>query len=71
MDTDIARLFEKLRTIGRIEEILDSDGRIQPSRAALDKAERMYADESDMEIYRIAQAQTVLDLAEKYQAELS
>jgi hypothetical protein len=66
-------ITEQLRSSGRLAEVLGEDGTVRPSEK-LDKMRRDHpnptTDEERAEAWREAQAQTLLDLAEKYQAEL-
>jgi len=66
----LMKLQEQLRASGRLEEILDADGNIRPSEKAISQVYRRTPEQSTeqemAERYRRAQAQTVLDLADKY-----
>ena len=65
------KLQQQLEAAGHLGEILDSDGTIKPTESAIQKVETQYRDSSDADQHRFAQAQTLMDLAEKYQAELN
>jgi hypothetical protein len=68
---DLHRITERLEKLGRLQEILDGDGEIRPSPSAFERTENEHPDKSDAEKYRLAQAATLLELAEKYQTELN
>ena len=72
---EIEKLVMQLEAIGRIKEILDSKGSVRPSQTALDWMRTNYADcQTDKErakAWRAAQGKTVMELAERYQADLS
>jgi hypothetical protein len=67
-------VYKKLVASGRIKEILGEDGKVQPSEKALEKMSSDYpncrTDEEAAFAWRTAVAQTLLDLADKYQAEM-
>ena len=65
------KLQQQLVAAGHLGEILDSDGKIKPTLSAIQKVSRLYRDSSDADKKRFAQAQTLMDLAEEYQAELN
>jgi hypothetical protein len=72
---EIEKLVTQLEAIGRMNEILDSKDSVRPSQTALDWMRTNYPDcQADRErarAWRQAQARTILELAEKYQAELN
>ena len=65
----LMQLHEQLRASGRLKEILDAEGNIRPFEKAISQVYRQTPEQSTeqemAERYRLAQAQTVLDLAEK------
>jgi hypothetical protein len=65
-----SQVIRILQVTGRIREILAQDGKIQPTARCLEKVARAHANESDEEKYRLAQAETLLELAAKYRIEL-
>ena len=66
----LMKLHQQLRASGRLQEILDADGNIRPSEKAISQVYRQTPEQSTeqemAERYRLAQAQTLMDLAEKY-----
>jgi hypothetical protein len=66
----LLRVREQLNRSGRIQEILDDDGKVLPSQSAMREVEREHADKSEAERYSLAQVLTLLDLADKYRDEL-
>lgn len=68
---NLEMLCEKLEKIGRLREIQDDEGKIEPTKKSLKYIEREYPDKTDAEKWRLAQAETLLDLAKKYQSELN
>ena len=68
---DVFKLYEQLRTTGRLREILDDDGRIEPSKAALESIEETHPDAEPAEKRHLAQCRALLGLAEKYESELN
>jgi hypothetical protein len=72
MDKDeFDKVFAQLRSSGRINEILDDNGQIKPSASSLREAEFELPNGSDADRWRLAQAGTLIELAEKYAAELN
>ena len=67
----LEKLHKQLKESGRLREILNDDDKIQPSIRASKQVEEENPDTEPAEKYRLAQAQTLLDLAEKYQSELN
>ena len=61
---------QQLRASGRLQEILDADGNIRPSEKSISQIYRRTPEQSTnqemAERYRLAQALTLMDLAEKY-----
>jgi len=61
---------QQLRASGRLQEILDADGNIRPSEKSICQIYRRTPEQSTnqemAERYRLAQALTLMDLAEKY-----
>ncbi len=68
---DLVRVHEQLEATGRIHEITDVDGKIQPSEKSLETIAVDHPDADDAEKWRLAQADTLMDLAEKYENELN
>lgn len=64
---ELEAIVAKMKKTGRLNEIFRPDGTIQPSPKAI--ASVANGPESDAEKWRLAQAKTVMDLAEKYQSE--
>ena len=69
----LLKIREQLKAAGRWKEILDENGKIRPSESACKKyfTSGLLSDEEAGNQYRLAQAQTILDLANKYQSELN
>jgi len=68
---DVFRIYDQLRATGRLREILDDDGKVEPSRQALDSVEETHPDAEPAEKWHLAQCRTLMDLAEKYESELN
>ena len=68
---DLFAVFEQLKASGRIQEILDVHGKVEPSSTARDSIEATHPDAEAADKRRLAQAQTVIDLAKKYESELN
>jgi hypothetical protein len=70
----LEQIYERLAATGRMTEILDDEGKIQPSKKALKLMNQEFPNpqtgEQRAEAWRWAQARTLLDLADKYQAEM-
>lgn len=62
----LLRVRQQLDRSGRIDEILDDEGKVLPSQSALEQAEREHDGASEAEKYGRAQCLTLLELAEKY-----
>ena len=67
----LLKLQRQLDKNGRLREILDDDGKTQPSVKALEYVKAEHPQAEDAEKWRLAQARTLMDLAEKYQSELN
>ena len=70
----IDELFRQLHNSGYINEILDSEGKIEPSETALEKIRGAYpttSKEEAAEAWQLAQAETLLELAAKYNVEMN
>lgn len=65
------KVWEQLKATGRAKEILKEDGTIEVSDEAFAWVEKEHSDKSDAEKYRLAQAQTMLNFADKYASELN
>ena len=65
------KVWAQLKASGRAEEILNEDGKVVISDEAFDWVEKEHPDKSDGDKYRLAQAQTMLALADKYAHELN
>ena len=68
---DVFKIYDQLRATGRLREILDDDGRIEPSREAMDSIEEKYPNVEPEEKRHLAQCRTLMDLAKKYESELN
>lgn len=68
---ELDKLWGRLERIGRLAEIQGPDRRIVPSDSALRHVDENHGDKSDAEKWQLATAQTMIELAEKYQAELN
>jgi hypothetical protein len=64
-------VWHRLKVAGRAGEILDAEGKIRPSPGALAWVERNYPGAPPEEKAGLAKIRTVLELAEKYKAELA
>jgi hypothetical protein len=70
MDLDqLVSLWDGLAASGRLDEIRGEDGKIRPSDPAIVKVELEYAGAPEPTKFMLAQAQTLVDLADRYQAE--
>ena len=67
----LTQLYKQLEQSRRIKEILDVNGEIQPSSSSIRKVQSEHAKKSLGEKWQMAQTQTLLDLAAKYQSELN
>ena len=67
----LTQLYRQLEESKRINEILDVNGEIQPSSSSIRQVETDHARQSLAEKWQMAQTQTLLDLAAKYQSELN
>jgi len=67
----LLRIREELNRSGRIREILDDEGKIQPSQRAMELVARDHAGKSEVERYGLAQCLTLLELADKYREGLN
>ena len=65
------KLAAQMQKAGHMQEILGSDGKIEPSKAAIQHVKRESGDADDAEMWRLAQAQTLIELAEKYKVSLN
>lgn len=63
------KAVQRLEKNGRIREILDKDGKIQPSEIAIQNTVRDFPDKSDADKWRLAQSETLMELVRKYQAD--
>lgn len=66
-----SQLYQQLESTGRINEILDVNGEIQPSSSNIRKVQSEHPKSSLGEKWQMAQTQTLYDLVEKYQSELN
>ena len=64
-------VWHRLKVAGRAGEILDAEGKIRPSPGALAWVERNHPGSPPEDKAGLAKIRTVLELAEKYQAELA
>jgi hypothetical protein len=71
----IEKLVTRLEAIGRMNEILGSNGSVKPSQAALDWMLANYpgclTDTERAKAWREAQAKTIMELAERHQVDLA
>lgn len=67
----LAKLYKQLENSRRINEILDVNGEIQPSSGSIRKIQSDHSKKSLGEKWQMAQTQTLLDLAAKYQSEMN
>jgi hypothetical protein len=65
----LKRLATRLHVAGHLAKVIDRHGKIVPTPAALEQVDERHADEPPDEKYRLAQAQTLLNLAEEHQLE--
>jgi hypothetical protein len=68
---ELERIVERLRESGRLDEILDEDRQIRPSESTLKRIRRENPHAKPAERFQLAQAQTLIDLANEYQIELN
>jgi hypothetical protein len=65
------RIFRQLKASNRIHEILDVNGEIQPSSQNIRRIRAEHSIESPAEQWQMAQTQTLIDLALRYDRELN
>jgi hypothetical protein len=63
---ELERLYLALEQEGYLNEVLDAYGQIDATPQAFDRIRVEYPDAAPVEKLRLAQAQTLLDLARKY-----
>ncbi len=68
---DVFRIYDQLKATGRLREIFDDDGRIEPSTTALNRIEETHPNAEPAEKWHLAQCRTLMDLAKKYESELN
>lgn len=67
----LKKIRQQLDQTGRIGEVLNEEGKIRPSSAAMELVERESSDKPEWEKYSLAQCLTLLELADKYRDELN
>ena len=67
----LERLYTLLDGMGLLAEICGDDGKIKPTRAALNWAELNHESRPAAEKYRLAQAETLIAFAKKLQVEMN
>ena len=64
-------ILERLDQEGRLDGIVDDDGTVHPTQAAIAYVEKAFPKESPRQKRLRAQAQTLIDHARKYHIELN
>jgi hypothetical protein len=60
---EMEKLVRKLRRAGKPDKILDAEGKIIPSKLSVARVDVEHPNASDADKFRLAQAQTLIDLA--------
>ena len=68
---NLARMFKQLHAAGLLSDVLDEKGQTVPSEAAVNHIEAQYGDDPPADKRRLAQAQTLIDLAKKHNLEMN